>query len=209
MHHQNWLLIGAVVIITYFLLPTAALSVEGRVLTGIDDDAQLPFWEWRNGAMSLRLVQRLPDQTRAFFMARGFSKEHAEIIAQSCIFQTVYKNISTAARPSVIEYDLRQWKVLYKGKALPLKTKEVWQEQWEKANAAQAVQIAFLWSLIPTQQRYQPQDYNWGMTSYNLPPGEKFDLQLVWQQDGEKQTTTIQDIECAPDIHPDPENPFG
>ncbi|WP_455366921.1 hypothetical protein [Kaarinaea lacus] len=191
------------------LLPATVWPAEGQVLTGTDEDAQLPFWEWRDGVSSLRLVQRLPDQTRAFFMARGFNKKQAEVIAQSCIFQTVYKNISTAARPSIIEYDLRQWKVMYQGKALPLKTKEIWKAEWEQVNASQKVQIAFLWALIPTQQRYEPQDYNWGMTSYNLPPGEKFDLQIVWLQDDQKRTATIHDIQCAPDIHPDPENPFG
>ena len=47
--------------------------------------------------ISLRLVQRLPIQSRAFFLARGFNKQQAEIIAQSCIFQTVFKNTSNKA----------------------------------------------------------------------------------------------------------------
>ncbi|WP_455221218.1 hypothetical protein [Kaarinaea lacus] len=209
MHYQYRGFINSTIMISLCLLLTQVVLAEGEVLTGTDKDAKLPFWEWRDDVVSLRLVQRLPDQTRAFFMGRGFSREHAELIAQSCIFQTVYKNISTPASPSVIEYDLTQWKVLYKGKALPLKTKEVWQEEWNKLKTSQTVQIAFLWSLIPTQQRYEPQDYNWGMTSYNLPPGEKFDLEITWRQDGVKQTALIRNIQCAPDIHLEPKEPFG
>jgi len=209
MHYQNRVNLSLIIMISLCFLLTPVVSAEGKVLTGTDEDAQLPFWEWRDDAVSLRLVQRLPDQTRAFFMGRGFSREHAERIAQSCIFQTVYKNISTSASPSLIEYDLTQWKVLHKGKVLPLKTKEAWEEEWKKLKASQTVQIAFLWSLIPTQQRYEPQDYNWGMTSYNLPPGEKFDLEVTWRKDGVKQTALIRNIQCAPDVHLDPKEPFG
>lgn len=209
MGYYNRVFFVSIIICTACFLPASTVSAEGKVLTGTDEDAQLPFWEWRDDATSIRLVQRLPDQTRAFFMARGFSKEHAEIIAQRCIFQTVYKNISTPATPSVIEYDLTQWKVHYKGEQRALKVKEDWQQEWRAAKVPQAMQIAFLWSLIPTQQRYEPQDYNWGMTSYDLPPGEKFDLQLVWRQNGTQRTAYIRNIQCAPDIHPDPEQPFG
>jgi len=192
-----------------FLLPAYAPPAKGEVITGTDEEAQLPFWEWRNDVMSVRLVQRLPDQTRAFFTARGFTKSQAEVIAQGCIFQTVYKNIATPSKPGVIEYDLTQWKVLYQGDVRALKVKEAWQQEWEKAKVPQPAQIAFFWALIPTQQRFEPQDYNWGMTSYNLVPGEKFDLEMVWRQDGVKQSGAIRGIECAPDVELEPRNPFG
>ncbi len=195
-------------LLTCLLLAFEALA-EGAVLTGTDEEAQLPFWEWRDEVMSVRLVQRLPDQTRAFFTARGFDKSQAELIAQSCIFQTVYKNIATTSNPAVIEYDLTQWKVIYKGEARSLKIKEVWREEWEKAKVPQPAQIAFFWAILPTQQRYEPQDYNWGMTSYNLPPGAKFDLEMVWRQDGVYRTGFVRNLECAPDVEIDPKIPLS
>ena len=97
------------------LLPMSQVSAKGTVLTGTDEGAQLPFWEWRSDTVSLRLVHRLPDQTRAFFMARGFNKQHAEQIAQSCIFQTVYKNIAPATSQRIIKYDLSKWRVIHNG----------------------------------------------------------------------------------------------
>ena len=190
------------------LLPMSQVSAKGTVLTGTDKDAQLPFWEWRSDTVSLRIVQRLPDQTRAFFMARGFNKKHAERIAQSCIFQTVYKNIAPAASQRIIKYDLTQWEVIHNGKAQPLKLREVWEQEWTAEKVSPTAKIAFSWSLIPTQQSYQPQDYNWGMTSYNLPSGARFDLKMVWIQDGVEHTGVIKDIECAPDVHLDPKEAF-
>lgn len=190
------------------LLPVSQVSAKGKVLTGVDEDAQLPFWEWRSDTVSLRLVQRLPDQTRAFFMGRGFSKDHAERIAQSCIFQTVYKNVSPAESQRVFKYDLRKWQVIRNGKAQSLKLREVWEQEWIEAKVSSSAKIAFSWSLIPTQQNYQPQDYNWGMTSYNLPPGTKFDLKMVWTQDGVERTGLIKGVECAPDVHLDPKEAF-
>ena len=65
-----------------------------------DEQAQLPYWEIRDAGMSLRLVQRLPDQTRGFFTARGFSAEHAERI-ELCIFDDSEKRELQQNLPAV------------------------------------------------------------------------------------------------------------
>ena len=54
------------------LLANASVAV---VNTGTDDEALLPYWEVAEPGVSIRIVQRLPDQTRGFFQARGFSVE--------------------------------------------------------------------------------------------------------------------------------------
>ena len=35
-------------------------SVTAELVTGTDEQAQLPFWEWRSDILSVRFVQRLP-----------------------------------------------------------------------------------------------------------------------------------------------------
>lgn len=177
--------------------------------TGTDESAGLPYWEWRTKNVSLRLVQRLPDQSRAFFMARGFSPSQADLIARSCVFQTVFKNITPPAQQRLVEYNLLTWRVVYAGKARSLKTREQWMQHWRRENVVPSAQIAFEWSLLPTQQQYQAQDYNWGMTTYNLAPGKRFDLTIKWTEDGREKIGRINDVQCAPDVHPDPEAPFG
>ena len=181
---------------------------HSEVLTGTDEVAQLPFWEWRSPVISIRLVQRLPDQSRAYFTARGFSKEHAELIAQSCVFQTVFKNVAKAGAKDIINYDLSKWKVTAEGKQTKLKLREDWAKQWAQLKTPGKAKIAFKWSLLPTRQTYKAQDYNWGMSLYGLEPGTRFDLLMVWTENQMEKTATIKNIECAPDVHLEPKDPF-
>src|SRR4030042_1765581 len=79
------------------IVPAAAV-----INTGTDAEAELPYWEVVEHGVSIRLVQRLPDQTRGFFQARGFSIADSELIAQSCMFQTVFKNVGPPSDPGAM-----------------------------------------------------------------------------------------------------------
>ena len=182
------------------MLLTTTLVVAG-VNTGTDEEARLPYWEIVEPGVSIRLVQRLPDQTRGFFQARGFSVEDSERIAQSCVFQTVFKNISAASEPSTIEYNLRDWVVRAAGARRGLKTREDWRKEWSARKAPKPAQLAFEWSLLPTRQTYLPGDYNWGMTLFGLKPGTEFDLDIVWHQDGKQRMVHLKAVRCAADVH--------
>ncbi len=173
------------------LLGNSAATVE----RGVDAETGLRSWEWREAGVVLRLVQRLPDQTRAFFQARGFSDAAADRIADACIFQTVFRNESE--RP--LSYSLDDWRVLHGGERGTLVTRERWDAAWQEGEASQAARIALRWSLLPTRQRFEPGDYNWGMSGFGLPPGSVFDLELVVRLGDEHMTRTVGGIECAPD----------
>lgn len=189
------------------LSTAAAASAAVKLSTGVDEQAQLPYWEISDASMSLRLVQRLPDQTRGFFTARGFPAAHAEIIAQSCVFQTVFKNQSQHGTPSPLEYNLRKWVITVVGEVQGLKTREDWKPDWQRLGVALPAQLAFEWSLYPTQQVYQAGDYNWGMSMFNLKPGTAFDLKVVWRQHGRAHAETIRGMRCAPDVEVAPAGP--
>ncbi|HEC29448.1 MAG TPA: hypothetical protein ENI65_07675 [Gammaproteobacteria bacterium] len=198
--------------IIVFLLAGFVSGYAGNIYaidqkTGIDEQAQLPFWEVSTGGMSLRLIQRLPIQSRGYFLARGFNATQAERIARSCIFQTVFKNTSQGGQPgkaSTLEYNLNDWRVIYKGKKRKMKTRQDWASEWRAEKVSKPAQIAFEWSLYPTSQQYKPGDYNWGMSVFNLEPGSRFDLEITWMQYGRKNTAIIKNMECAPDINPQP-----
>ena len=85
-----------------------------------------------------------------------------------------------------------------------MKTREDWRGEWEALGVPQSARIAFEWALYPTEQQYRPGDYNWGMSAMDLAPGTRFDLEVVWHQHGERRSTVIRGMECAPDIHPEP-----
>lgn len=184
-----------------------AQPVAAVVNTGTDEEARLPHWEIVEQAVSIRIVQRLPDQTRGFFQARGFSVADSELIAQSCVFQTVFKNLSPATEPVKIEYNLHEWVVHTAGAERRMTTREDWKKIWTGRRAPQAAQLAFEWGLLPTRQAYGPGDYNWGMSVFGLAPGTEFDLDVVWQQNGERRTVRLNGVRCAPDIHPQPDAP--
>ncbi|MDH3407704.1 MAG: hypothetical protein OEM48_12395, partial [Gammaproteobacteria bacterium] len=67
--------------------------------------------------------------------------------------------------------------------------------------APPSARLAFEWSLLPTRQRYRSGDYNWGMSVFSLKPGDEFDLDIVWHQDGKKRSVLLKGVRCAPDIH--------
>lgn len=191
-------------IFTLAMMATTTAAAEVKLSKGEDEQAKLPYWEISNQYMSLRFVQRLPDQTRGYFQARGFSPEHSEKIAQACVFQTVFKNLSNKSRPSPLKYDLQKWEVHYKNKKLKMKMREQWKPVWKKLGASQSAQVAFEWSLLPSKQAYQAGDYNWGMSVFNLKSGSKFDLKLSWHQHNRLHEYLIKGIDCAADIHPEP-----
>jgi hypothetical protein len=186
------------------LLLWQAPAAPAAVTTGTDEEAQLPYWEVTEPGISIRLVQRLPDQTRGYFQARGFSTVDSDHIAQNCVFQTIFRNVTVDSKPGVIDYDLREWTVHAAGARRVLKTREDWKAEWNARKVPMPAQLAFEWSLLPTRQSYGPGDYNWGMTAFGLAPGAVFDLDVVWYQRGERHSVRVNGVRCAPDIHPEP-----
>ncbi|MEA3278717.1 MAG: hypothetical protein U9Q81_26140 [Pseudomonadota bacterium] len=180
-------------------LAFAAIMLFGtagaEVITAKDPETGLLSWTWREGGISIELVQRLPDQTRAFFLGRGFPGEAADLVGRSCVFQTIFRN--DGERP--VAYDLDDWAVLFRGSRLPLQTRKTWEKEWQAKGIDQAARIAFRWSLLPTTQGFEPGDYNWGMTSFGLSPGERFDLELVISVGGERVVGEIPALVCAAD----------
>ncbi len=196
--------------ITCLLLLITNFATAASLETGIDEQAKLPYWEIRDADMSLRLVQRLPIQTRGYFQARGFNKQQSELIAQSCAFQTILKNTSNQGKHAIdIEYDLKTWRVITGNSKHRLKTREDWKSIWQAKQVSTAAQVAFEWSLLPTRQQYQAGDYNWGITLFALKPGSKFNLEVIWKQRDKTKSKAkyflIKNIQCAPDINPQPE----
>lgn len=182
-----------------------SVANAATVTTGKDPQARLPFWQVEDKGMRLRLVQRLPDMFRGFFLGRGFNVRMTEVLVRECAFQTVFKNTSNTGSPSPLRYDLDKWVVHYQGKKLRMKTREHWKRRLAKSTASAAAKTALHWALYPTVQQYQPGDYNWGISLFGLRPGKRFDLEIVWQQYGKKHRALIKNMQCGPDIHPDPE----
>ncbi len=180
----------------------ATLVGAGPALSAIEqrtDENGLRSWTLHDGALELQLIPRLPDQTRAFFLARGFPADVADRIARACVFQVIGKNVATSDAPHDIRIDLRQWRITHRNQTVPIKLKEVWAEQWPD-DVPNAARIAFRWATFPTDQVYHPaDDHNWGMVSLGPPPGSILDLDVVWFEDGRHKHFTIEGLDCPTD----------
>jgi len=169
--------------------------VQAEVITGVDEATGLKSWTWQTNGVSVQLVQRLPDQTRAFFLGRGFPAHAADIVGRACVFQTIFRN--DGREP--VTYDLGEWVVHHRDDRLPLLVRDAWDSRWQAMGIDQSARIAFRWSLLPTRQHFEPGDYNWGMTSFGLEPGKTFDLALTIDLGGHPVAARIQSIECSQD----------
>jgi len=61
--------------------------VEGKGLA-----VQLPLRAWADGPVEIQLVQRLPGQARAFFLASGLSPEATDRVARGCVYRTILRS---------------------------------------------------------------------------------------------------------------------
>lgn len=188
--------------------PALALLLNAAGLPGlaavdasprIDPDTGLATWTLRDGALSVDLVQRLPDQTRAFFIGRGFSTASADELARGCVFQAILANAASGGSGPVVSIALRRWSVDAGQGPDPLPVEAGWQPRWEAADLSHAARIAFRWALFPTEQTFMPGDHGWGMIPFGPAPDTRFDLSLVWSEDGVERTARLNSIHCTPD----------
>lgn len=164
-----------------------------------DPETGLESWQWQGDAgASFTFNQRLPDQSRAYFQGRGFQPADAEPVAMACVFQAIIRNRADAIAP--IDLELSGWQVIpLQGSPRPPRLEADWQREWERRQISGPVRTAFRWSLFPTRQTFQPGDWNMGMVTFGLPPGDSFDLELTWNQDGKPRRVRLESMRCAPD----------
>jgi hypothetical protein len=177
--------------------PAAGLASE--VSPQIDPGTGLASWTLRSGSLSVDLIQRLPDQTRAFFIGRGFAAASADQLARACVFQAIMANSGRSAQGPAVAIDLRRWRMDAGKGPEPLPVEATWQPRWAAAGLSQAARIAFRWALFPTEQIFMPGDHGWGMIPFGPTPDTRFDLSVVWSEDGVERTARLPAIHCTPD----------
>ena len=184
-------LAGAVVLVLGLPVPLFG----AKPIHAIDPDNGVESWEIRAQGVSLRLAQILPDQVRGFYSARGFDAESVELLATgACVFQTIFRNESAKR---AIEFNLADWRVLTAKGEQPLRLERDWQQEWAKRRVSASARTAFRFALYPTEHHYEIGDWNMGMTTYALPLGSRFDLRIVWRENGERREAMLYGTRCA------------
>jgi hypothetical protein len=192
--------ISRITVLMGMLVVLAACSTYAQVQHSVNEENGLQKWHFIEGDIEIELVQRLPDQSRALFMNHEFSRDVIEDLALSCMTQTIIRNSGKSGSGQAVSIDLRQWRMQHKGKTSGIKLKEQWLASWSDKQASPAAKLVIRWGLFPTQQEYLPDDYNWGLTTFGIPPGSVFDLEVSWQEGGKPRSGKISNIVCAPDV---------
>jgi hypothetical protein len=164
------------------------------VQPSVDPDTGLATWQAETGGIQVRLTQISPDQARAFYQARGFAADAAELYARECIFMTVVRNVGDAP----ITHRLADWRYTTAGAPdRPIRSKLEWAGLWEQLNVPEPARIAFDWAQFPATQTFAPGDWNQGMTTYGVPRGGRFDLHFVWGAGERTLNGTLAGVQCA------------
>lgn len=170
-----------------------------KVTMTVDKTHKLKSWFVKSAGLDFELSQRLPDQNRALFMARGYDEKSSDFIAKRCVYKTVLKSVFTAASKKIIKINLNKWEVWHKGKKRQMLTREKWVRLLKPFKISHSKMLVVVWGFYPTQNVLMPGDYNWGLTGYGLAPGEKFDLVMNWTVNGKPRQVRIKNVECTPD----------
>jgi len=166
----------------------------------VDAGTRIESWEVRTQGVSLRLAQILPDQVRGFYLARGFDPGSVERLATgACVFQTILRNESVKG---AIEFNLADWRIVTAKGEQPLTLEREWQQEWQRRGVPAAARTAFRYAFYPTEHRYEPGDWNMGMTTCALPLGSRFDLRFVWRENGARREAVLRGVRCARETPP-------
>jgi len=178
------------------LVQSTHASSQAKIIKSVSPDTKLIEWQLTEHNLQLKLIQRLPDQTRSFFEARGFPADITNKIANSCVFQTITRN-NSIDKNQTIHISLKKWLVKTGKTSQPVKLKEVWDKEWENTQVKTSSKIAFRWATFPTEQSFEPSgDYNWGMISFGPEPGSVFDLYIEWKFNDTTASSWIKNISC-------------
>ena len=153
---------------------------------------------WQGGGFKLETAPLPQDQVIAFFLARGFDSDTAKMIArEGCVFRSAIGSTGLTGEGVQVSVDLSRWKVLTDGREQGLRTRGKWVQALQDRQIDPGAAIALEWALFPTTQAFGPDDYNWGLLSFSLPPGARFDLVFSWYYDGVQYQNRFSDMECS------------
>jgi hypothetical protein len=105
---------------TRAVLIAVVLVVAYGAALAQDLPAEPPVRQWQQGFLKVELQPLFPDQTTAFFLARGFSAvAAADFAKRACVFRATIGNAATNQADPVIDLDLKSWAVERRGPARP------------------------------------------------------------------------------------------
>lgn len=160
----------------------------------VDSETGAATYETQAHGVNVSLTQLLPDQVRAFYVARGFDLDDADVFAEACVYMTVLRN-DTA--PGELDFRLSDWELEHKGETRAIPPLGDWLARWEARGVPDSARLAFRWAQFPAEQSYAPGEWNQGMLATGLPPGSRFDLIARWTIADQTYEGRLDDVRCS------------
>jgi hypothetical protein len=169
-------------------------SADAEDASRVDPETGAVTRSIQTHGVELSLTQLLPDQVRAFYIARGFDLVDAEVFASACVYMTVLRNVSAAGE---ISFRLADWSLAEDSHEQALPSLDTWLDRWEERGVPSAARLAFRWAQFPPEQSYARGEWNQGMLATGLAPGRRFDLIARWTVDGQPYQGRLTDVACT------------
>ncbi len=185
------LVFSSLVLITLYLVPPRHANAQSV-------DLKTSAVKWSGDGLKLELQAMPPDLVRAFFLGRGFSAKDADYIANTgCIYRSALGNNGVKPGDPATTIELTKWRIMGPKEPQTIQTRQQWAKIWDTRKVSDNAKVAFYWALFPTAQSYQASDYNWGMISFNMPPGTRFDLEVRWRNGDVDKNKVLKKLECG------------
>ncbi len=158
------------------------------------------FNRWSGGGLKAELAPLTSEQAMAFFLGRGFTSALARrIVRAGCVFRSSIGNAGSEPGSPSVALDLERWRVDPGDGLRRLRLIQDWFAEWGPAEVSKPSRIALRWALFPVRQTFGPGDYNWGLFTFGLAPGTRFNLHMRWRLNGAEQQGTLAGMVCAED----------
>lgn len=150
---------------------------------------------YEDKAIAIHLINRTPDQLKAFYIARQFNKASINEILNTCFVTPIIHNFSQ----DILWLDLDEWRFSSNGKSFNRLRRDYWPERWKKAKLPQAQQSTFGWTLLPEARDLHPEESVGG--SFVIPyQASPFTLTMNFPVGADKQssvkTVTFEGVQC-------------
>jgi len=115
------------------------------------------------------LSARTPEQTNAFYSARGLPLNAVQEIAKSCFLTMGLRN----RRADIVWLDLATWRFVdAHGREIKRISLPEWRARWKALNIPLAAQATFGWTQLPETRDLQPDEDVGGNVPVVPPTGE-------------------------------------
>ncbi|MCP4933559.1 MAG: hypothetical protein GY927_05000 [bacterium] len=189
-------LIGFLIFLS--LIPITIYLAPPRPANAQSADLNTSVIKWSGGGLKLELQAMPLDLVRAFFLGRGFSAIDADYIAKTgCIYRSALGNNGVKSGDPATVIELTKWRIIGPKEPQVIQTRQQWAKIWDNRKVSKNAKVAFHWALFPTSQSYRSSDYNWGMISFNMPPGTRFDLEVRWRSGDVEKNKMLKKLECG------------